>query len=239
VLVAGFPAGAWGTNCFVVAPGPGQECLVVDPGQDSVDGVTEVLREHRLKPVAVLLTHGHIDHIWSVAPLTDAHGIPAYIHPDDRYRLADPAGSSFAAAREQLLAMTKGALELTEPEDVRPVVDGELLDLAGVALSVRHAPGHTEGSVAFLSPEAADAPPVLFSGDLLFAGSIGRTDLPGGDPDAMLRSLERVVLPLDDATVVLPGHGPQTTIGQERAANPFLRQVSDGSLDLEIPTRGL
>jgi glyoxylase-like metal-dependent hydrolase (beta-lactamase superfamily II) len=82
-------------------------------------------------------------------------------------------------------------------------------------------------------------PPVLFSGDLLFAGSIGRTDLPGGDPDAMLRSLERVVLPLGDATVVLPGHGPQTTIGQERAANPFLRQVADGSLDLEIPTRGL
>lgn len=239
MLVAGFPAGAWGTNCFVVAPGPGQECLVIDPGQDSVDGLTDLMREHRLQPVAVLLTHGHIDHIWSVAPLTAAHGIPAYVHPDDRYRLADPAGSSFMAAREQLLAMTKGALELTEPDDVRPVVDGELLELAGLAMAVRHAPGHTEGSVAFVTPATGEVPPVMFSGDLLFAGSIGRTDLPGGDSAAMMRSLARVVLPMDDATVVLPGHGPQTTIAAERASNPFLREVAAGATGLDIPARGL
>ncbi len=228
MFITGFPAGSWQTNCLVVAPGEGEDCLIVDPGQDSIEALTEILTEHRLRPVAVLLTHGHVDHVWSVAPLTAGHDIPAYIHPDDRYRLADPAGSSFAAAREQWLAMTKGALELTEPSDVRVFGDGEVLDLAGVPLRVDHAPGHTEGSVTFLADRDANRPPVLISGDLLFAGSIGRTDLTGGDPEAMVASLERVVLPLDDDTVVMPGHGPTTTIGDERATNPFLRQIIEG-----------
>jgi hydroxyacylglutathione hydrolase len=233
VLITGFPAGSWQTNCLVIAPEEGAECLIVDPGQDSIDQVEEILREHRLNPVAVLLTHGHVDHVWSVAPLATGRGIPAYIHGDDRYRLADPAGSSFAAARDSLLAMTKGALELTEPDDVRSLADGEVLDLAGVRLRVDHAPGHTEGSVTFLADRDAHRPPVLVSGDLLFAGSIGRTDLAGGDHAAMLASLERVVLPLDDDTVVMPGHGPTTTIGAEREGNPYLREIieSSGSAD--------
>lgn len=241
MLVTGFPAGSWGTNCFVLAPGPGEECVVVDPGQDSLDRLGEILDTHRLRPVAVLLTHGHIDHVWSVAPLTHGHGIPAYIHPGDRYRLADPAGSSFAAARETLLAMTKGALELTEPDDVRPLGDGESLSIAGLDLSVVHAPGHTEGSVVFLADPDADRPPLMLSGDLLFAGSIGRTDLPGGDPAAMTDSLRRVVLPLADDTLVLPGHGEHTTIGAERRSNPFLQELGpgDGTGPLAAPTRGL
>lgn len=225
MFITGFPAGSWQTNCLVIAPGEGEDCLVVDPGQASLGQLEDILTEHRLRPVAVLLTHGHIDHVWSVAPLTAGRGIPAFIHPDDRYRLADPAGSSFAAARESLLAMTQGALELTEPDDVRPLQSGESLDLAGVTLRVDHAPGHTEGSVTFLADRDANRPPVLVSGDLLFAGSIGRTDLAGGDPEAMMASLERVILPLDDDTVVMPGHGPTTTIGEERAGNPFLRQI--------------
>ena len=247
MLVTGFPAGSWGTNCFVLAPGPGEECIVVDPGQDSMDGLAGLLAEHRLRPVAVLLTHGHIDHVWSVAPLTHGHGIPAYIHPDDRYRLADPIGSSFAASREALLSMTKGALELTEPDDVRPLADGATIDIAGLEIVVDHAPGHTEGSVAFTMPGAGDRPPVMLSGDLLFAGSIGRTDLPGGDPAAMNASLARVVLPRPDDTIVLPGHGSQTTIGTERRSNPFLRAVAgadagagaDGVDRPEQPRRGL
>ena len=124
--------------------------------------------------------------------------------------------------------MTKGELELTEPDDVRLLGDGEVLDLAGISLRVDHAPGHTEGSVAFLADRDANRPPVLISGDLLFAGSIGRTDLTGGDPEAMMASLERVVLPLDDDTVVMPGHGQTTTIGVERSTNPFLRQIIEG-----------
>jgi glyoxylase-like metal-dependent hydrolase (beta-lactamase superfamily II) len=241
VLITGFPAGSWATNCLVIAPGEGEDCVVVDPGQDSMDALNQVLTEHRLRPVAVLLTHGHIDHVWSVAPLTASRDIPAYIHAEDRYRLADPAGSSFAAARETLLAMTKGTLELTEPDDVRPLADGEELTLAGVTLRVAHAPGHTEGSVAFLADREGARPPVMVAGDLLFAGSIGRTDLPGGDPAAMQRSLARVVLPCDDDTVVFPGHGPTTTVGEERRTNPFLQGLvgQPSGQVLDPPHRGL
>jgi hydroxyacylglutathione hydrolase len=225
VFVKGFPAGAWGTNCYAVATAEGEDCLIVDPGQASMGPLTDLLERHRLRPVAVLLTHGHLDHVWSVAPLTAGRDIPAYIHGDDRYRLADIIGSTFSMSRDQLLSMTQGALELTEPEDVRVLTDGEVLDIAGVPLTVAHAPGHTEGSVAFLAGRDAERPPVMLSGDLLFAGSIGRTDLPGGDARAMTESLRRVVLPLDDDTVVLPGHGETTTIGRERAANPFLADL--------------
>ena len=239
VFVTGFPAGSWGTNCYVVATAEGEDCLVVDPGQDAMEGLDEIFREHRLRPVAVLLTHGHIDHVWSVAPLAAGHDIPAYIHADDRYRLVDPAGSSFSAARDQLLSMTKGALELTEPHDVRTFGDRETLEIAGVPLVVAHAPGHTEGSAVFMADRDGNRPPVMLSGDLLFAGSIGRTDLPGGDPDAMVDSLRRVVLPLDDDTVVMPGHGELTTIGQERIANPFLVELAQGGSPSGFPTRGL
>jgi glyoxylase-like metal-dependent hydrolase (beta-lactamase superfamily II) len=232
VLIAGFPAGSWATNCFVAATGPGEPCVIVDPGQDSIGGVHDLIREHRLLPVAVLLTHGHIDHVWSVAPLTHEFTVPAYIHADDRYRLADIAGSTMVAARESLLAMTKGALELAEPEDVRLLADDEPLEIAGMTWRVRHAPGHTEGSVVFESPE------VMLSGDVLFAGAIGRTDLPGGDHERMLESLRRVILPADDDVVVLPGHGPQTTIGAERHTNPFLLPLLDGT-DVPQQRRGL
>ena len=219
MLITGFPAGAWATNCYVVAAGPGEPCLIIDPGQDSIDGVVEVVREQRLAPAAVLLTHGHIDHVWSVAPIGRQFGIPAVIHADDRYRLVDPAGTSFAAAREQLLAMTKDELELCEPDEVRTIDSDGPLDMAGLTVIVRHAPGHTEGSVVF---ETHDKSPVMFSGDLLFAGSVGRTDLPGGDPEAMQASLTRIVGSAPDDMVVMPGHGPQTTIGTERSTNPFL-----------------
>lgn len=224
MLIAGFPAGSWATNCYVLAAGPGEPCVIVDPGQESIDGVQEILREHRLLPAAVLLTHGHIDHVWSVAPLTSEFEIPALIHAEDRYRLADPAGSSFSAARDQLLAMTKNSLELTEPSDVREFSDQETVEFAGLTLTVQHAPGHTEGSSVFVTDE------VMFSGDLLFAGSIGRTDLPGGDHTQMVASLGRVIMPADDALVVLPGHGPQTTIGQEKATNPYLRSLVEGDV---------
>ncbi|MFM8894384.1 MAG: MBL fold metallo-hydrolase [Actinomycetales bacterium] len=233
MLVKGFAAGAWGTNCYLVASGPGEPCVIVDPGQDSMDGVLDTVREHRLQPVAVLLTHGHIDHVWSVTPVAHGYGIPAYIHADDRYRLADPAGTTVMVTREQLMHMTKGELELTEPDDIQVLTDRQELDLAGLILTVRHAPGHTEGSVVFVQQAGADAGPgTVLSGDVLFAGSIGRTDLPGGSDVAMRQSLSEVILTLPDDMIVLPGHGPQTTIGQERRANPYLR-------GLDAPTRGL
>jgi glyoxylase-like metal-dependent hydrolase (beta-lactamase superfamily II) len=222
VLVTGFPAGPPGTNCWVVAPGAGEQCVVVDPGIDAAGRLDEVLAEHRLHPVAVLLTHGHLDHTFSVVPVCQARGVPAYVHPADRHQLADPWSGLGLPRGTPLLGLT--ALPAAEPDDVRPLTDGLVLRMAGLELGVRHAPGHTPGSVAF-APAAPEAP-LLFSGDLLFAGSIGRVDLPGGSEPDMLDSLARVVLPLDDATVVHPGHGPSTTVGRERAANPFLRLVT-------------
>jgi hydroxyacylglutathione hydrolase len=220
MLIKSFPAGSWATNCYVVAAGPGEPALIIDPGQESVPGVLEIIRENRLAPAGVLLTHGHIDHIWSVSPIGRQFGIPAVIHRDDRYRLADPAGSSFAAAREQLMAMTKGEFELTEPEEVEVIEHNITLNLAGLDLDFIHAPGHTEGSMVIRHAQGSQDH--LFAGDVIFAGSIGRTDLPGGSPVAMQESLTNVILPMDDTTIVYPGHGPETTIGAERMSNPFL-----------------
>jgi glyoxylase-like metal-dependent hydrolase (beta-lactamase superfamily II) len=220
MLIKGFPAGSWATNAYVVAQGPGEPAIIIDPGQDSMEGINEIIRAHRLTPAAVILTHGHIDHIWSVAPVSAQFAIPALIHVKDRYRLADPAGSSFAAAREQLLAMTKGELELTEPSDVEVIEVNKSLNIAGVDWEFIHAPGHTEGSMVIRTDQSGA--PIAFTGDVLFAGSIGRTDLPGGDSHAMQKSLENVILPMPDHTLVYPGHGSDTTIGAERETNPFL-----------------
>jgi glyoxylase-like metal-dependent hydrolase (beta-lactamase superfamily II) len=227
VLVAGFPAGSFQTNCYVVAPAPGEECVVIDPGQNAVAGVDALLREHRLKPVAVLLTHGHIDHIWSVVPVCGARDVPAWIHPEDRDLLSDPA-KGLGMPVGQLF----GGLEFTEPDDVRELTDGGTLRLAGLDLTVDHTPGHTRGSVTFRTPDEDSQ--ILFSGDLLFAGSIGRTDLPGGDYPTILRSLAKTMT-LPDETTVLPGHGPQTTIGRERATNPYVREAAPHG----GPTRGM
>ena len=220
MLVAGFPAGSFAANCYLVATEPGAECLIIDPGEDAEPGIAEIVARHRLRPVAVLLTHGHIDHVWSVAPVCGAKGIPAYIHPRDRALLTYPArGLSLRPGLELF-----GGLTFSEPDDVRHLTDGTVLTLAGLEITVDHAPGHTPGSVAFRSGTS-----VMFSGDLLFAGSIGRTDLPGGDPAAMMDSLARVCLTLPDDTAVLPGHGPQTTIGAERAGNQFLAGLRPGA----------
>ncbi|HQR79526.1 MAG TPA: MBL fold metallo-hydrolase [Actinomycetota bacterium] len=238
MLIAGFPAGPWGTNCYVVATGPGSECVVVDPGKDAMPGVDEVVREHRLQPVAVLVTHGHLDHMWSVTPVCEARGVPAFIHPADRHLLADPLAGMSGDTRVMFDQMTGGRLQFTEPDDVRTLVDGEAIELAGLRFGVRHAPGHTPGSTVFLTDADGDIPPIMYSGDLLFAGSIGRTDLPGGDTDQMMRSLVDVVLTQPEEMVVLPGHGPQTSIGQELATNPFLEQARTDHLQ-QPPRRGL
>ncbi|MDQ1695051.1 MAG: hydroxyacylglutathione hydrolase [Frankiaceae bacterium] len=229
MLVVGFPAGPWQTNCWVVAPAAGEQCVVIDPGHGAEAPLDAVLAEHRLQPVAVLLTHGHVDHIWSVVPVCGARGVPALIHPADRSMLTDPNSAVGAPPGTPIL----GRLDWAEPDDVRELRDGELVGLAGMELQVDGTPGHTPGSITF----AAEG--VLFSGDLLFAGSIGRTDFPGGSFEEMQRSLVRVPLSLSDDTVVHPGHGPDTTIGRERATNPFLLELADASTASPPPARGL
>jgi len=236
VFIAGFPAGPWGTNCYVAATGAGAECIVVDPGKDASAGVADVVREHRLKPVAVLLTHGHLDHMWSVTPVAGAYDATAWIHPGDRHLLTDPmAGLS----RESAGMLLGGDYTFEEPDDLQELADGRTLELAGLQMVVDHTPGHTEGSVTFRTPyQDSGISEVMFAGDLLFAGSIGRTDLPGGDHPTMLRSLAEKVLPLSDDVAVLPGHGPQTSIGQERATNPYLLDLAGDDRPTPV-TRGM
>lgn len=228
----GFPAAAFATNCFVLAPAEGERALIIDPGIGVVDRLRTVLSEHRLKPAAVLLTHGHLDHVYSVTPVCTGsadEAMPAYIHTDDEYRLKNP----LELVDPELMAMLQmqfGKLATwKEPEEVRTITDGQSLQLAGIDLRVLHAPGHTEGSVMFrvedlpsqVGPDSG-LTRTLFAGDVLFAGGIGRTDLPGGSDAAMRASLRDVVLSEQDDSLVLPGHGPATTIGRERVTNPYL-----------------
>ena len=221
MLIAGFPAGPFGTNCWILAPGAHSEAVIVDPGMDSRGGIEQVVAEHGLRPIAVILSHGHLDHMWSVLPVCDGYDIPAWIHPDDRALLADPWAGVSGETR-MMFASVVGAADFAEPSDVRELVDGASLEIAGMTFIADHAPGHTPGSTAFRMMDTG-ADPLMISGDLLFAGSIGRTDLPGGDNAAMMDSLARVVLTQPDEMLVLPGHGETTTIGVERRVNPFLQ----------------
>ncbi len=219
MLTAGFPSDATDTNCYVVAAAAGEQCVVIDPGIGVTGQLDEVIAEHRLHPVAVLLTHGHFDHTFSVLPVCQARDVPAYIHPADRAQLADPWTWVGMPVGTPLF----GILTFAEPDDVRELPDTGPVSIAGLDFTVTHAPGHSSGSVVFGLAGADEA--MLFSGDVLFAGSIGRTDLPGGSMAEMTRSLRDVILPMDDATHVRPGHGPATTIARERATNPFLADL--------------
>jgi hydroxyacylglutathione hydrolase len=232
VFIASFPAGPWQTNCYLVATQAGAECVIIDPGMDAVDSVTALVREHRLKPVAVLVSHGHVDHMFSVTPLCTSYESTCWVHPSDRALLSDPMRAMRAETIELFLRLTGGRSRLTEPDDVRELTDGTTLSVAGVEFTAIHAPGHTAGSVMFQTgyPAAEEVDSVVFSGDVLFAGSIGRTDLPGGNPADMLKSLRTKVSPLPDSVVVLPGHGPQTTMARERVGNPYLQDLNRSSL---------
>ena len=233
VLTIAFPAAVAGTNCYVLALGAGEECLIVDPGVGVTAHLAEILRGYRLKPAAVLLTHGHFDHVYSVTPVCGSTGVAAYIHGEDRYRLEDP----MSAVGPELIAMFEQQFgqkaTWQEPTDVVDLVHGQNLTLAGFDIRVLHAPGHTEGSVMFVLPNVpegldpdVDVSSSVLSGDVLFAGSIGRTDLAGGDGAAMNTSLRDVVLTLADDMLVLPGHGPGTTMERERATNPYLQGLA-------------
>lgn len=217
MLVESFQAQMFGTNCWVIAPGVNSECVIIDPGMPLVsDEVSSILAQNNLKPVAVLATHGHLDHTFSIKPLCDGYNIPTLIHPEDRQLLLHPE----RAVRPEF-AQTFGDLIFAEAQDVREIKNGEKLDLLDLDFEVIHAPGHTRGSIMFKINEE-----VLVTGDVLFAGTIGRTDLPTGSAEAMEQSLRNKVWPLEDSLRVLPGHGRETTIGEERKYNPYLNSIS-------------
>jgi glyoxylase-like metal-dependent hydrolase (beta-lactamase superfamily II) len=206
----------FGTNCWVIASGKGSESIIVDPGMPDISAEIElIVSEEGLKPVAALMTHGHLDHTFSITALADGYGIPAYIHSEDRRFITDPAGIHDVQFRQTISAMS-----FAEPKDTRTLRDGELLNLVGISIKAIHAPGHTRGSLMFLLNDE-----YLLSGDVLFAGTIGRTDQPTGSAADMKETLRKKILPLDDAIEVLPGHGPQTTIENERKRNPYLKEL--------------
>lgn len=217
MLIRSFPAPMFATNCWVIAPTAGSECIIVDPGMPDISADIEmIIEENKLKPVAAFITHGHLDHTFSIKPLADGYDIPTYIHSEDRRYIADPSGIHGAEFISQL-----GGLVFEEPLSVSEVKNGTVLDLLGMKIEVIHAPGHTKGSVMFqLNDE------VLISGDVLFAGSIGRTDLPTGSASDMKSTLKNKVLTLSDDLRVLPGHGSETTIKFERKNNPYLKELT-------------
>lgn len=216
MLVRSFAAPMFATNCWIIASGPGSECIIVDPGMPDISAEIEmIIEEEGLKPVASLMTHGHLDHTFSITALADGYDIPAYIHSEDRRFVADPAGIHGAAFNETLAGMN-----FTEPKDLRSLREGEVIEIVGLKIRAIHAPGHTKGSLMFMVNEDT-----LLSGDVLFAGSIGRTDLPTGSSADMKSSLIKKVLPLSDDVRVLPGHGPETTIKYERKTNPYLKEL--------------
>ena len=199
------------TNTYVVAPEADGPAVVVDAPPDG-DELISLLATHRLVPVALLVTHGHIDHVGGAGAFVTRTGVTAYIHPDDDYLTLHPAEQ----LRQLFGFVPPGDYE--PPEHYRSLEDGLTLALAGLGFEVLATPGHTPGHCCFYLPEHG----ILFSGDQLFAGAIGRFDLPGGDYEVLMSSMVDKVLPLDDGVRVLPGHGPSTTVGRERRTNPFL-----------------
>lgn len=213
--LSGFPAGPYQTNCYVVLSEQSDEAVIIDPGMGAYDRASNILRQAGATVVAVILTHGHLDHTRDAARF----GVPVYIHEGDEFMLA--GGEGLPENTRTLY----DAASMTLPSEIRMLVDGESFTLADTTFTVRHAPGHSPGCV-LLETEYKEEPGPVFSGDVLFRGSIGRTDFAHSDPDAMRASLRGPVWDLDDAASILPGHGPATTMGQERRTNPFLLQAN-------------
>jgi len=217
MLIRVHPAPMFATNCWILAAEKGSECIIVDPGMPDISAEIEmIVEEEGLKPVAVLLTHGHLDHTFSVIPLADGYGIPAYIHSEDRMALLHPE----IVHGEEFISSFLSGKKWDEPNQVLELKNNQIFEAVGLNITAIHAPGHTAGSLMFTVNDE-----VLISGDVLFAGSIGRTDLPTGSQEAMARTLKTKVIPLGDHLRVLPGHGPDTTIEYERRTNPYLKQL--------------
>ncbi|MDR1635350.1 MAG: MBL fold metallo-hydrolase [Bifidobacteriaceae bacterium] len=226
MFLTGGASGALQANWYVAGPEGGAECVVIDPGQDAAAACRAAVAESGRQVAAVLATHGHIDHVADAARLSDSWGVPLFIHSADRPFLVDPA----AAVSPDLAPFVHMLFPdgIGEPSDVREYqIEGAsgrgVVGIGGLEFEVSHAPGHTPGCVLLSLAAQGGRPPVVFTGDVVFAGSIGRTDFPVGDAAAMRRSLRDRVLPLPDAAVLLPGHGSATDMARERLGNPYLQ----------------
>jgi glyoxylase-like metal-dependent hydrolase (beta-lactamase superfamily II) len=210
VKVIQIPNGAFAENCFLVVDDG--ECAIVDPGEEA-GLILHKVRETGAKAVAIWLTHAHLDHVLGVPAVAAATGAPVWLHPADR-----PLYDGVPQQAAWFGFEAPGPL----PAPDHAFAHGQTVNVGGTSFEVRHAPGHSPGSVCLVAPAAG----IALSGDVLFAGSIGRTDLPGGDFETLIGSIERELLSLPDDTILYSGHGPETTIGRERRANPFLTGAS-------------
>jgi glyoxylase-like metal-dependent hydrolase (beta-lactamase superfamily II) len=209
-MIVRIPAWVTETNAYVVTAVDDDRAVVIDvPPQPELIG--SELADRGLTVAAILLTHGHVDHTGGAGSLSSGTGATVYVHPDDDFLTLHPSNQ----LRSMFGMVPPGSYEVPERRD--DLEHGQKLELAGITLEVRHTPGHTPGHCCFSWDEEG----VLFSGDQLFAGSIGRTDLPGGSMPRLIESMRDEVMVLDDDVRVLPGHGPETTIGTERRTNPF------------------
>ncbi|MFE3460932.1 MBL fold metallo-hydrolase [Nocardiopsis aegyptia] len=217
MLILGFPAGVFGTNTYVLAEGPGAGCVIIDPGQRSLEGLSDLVARHRLEPEAVLLTHGHMDHTWDAVPVGARYDVPVYVHTADRFMVGAPARGLPDDFPAHLLEGHPNA----DPSGLR-AVDGDRTTVraAGLDIEALHTGGHTPGSIVLHVQGGESA---LFTGDALLAGALGRTDGPGGDERRLRSALNRHCAPLPDTTAIHPGHGDPTTLRAERRLHPFLR----------------
>jgi len=220
-------APVFGTNCCILVAENG-DAIVVDPGAGVTNDVKQLVARNGWQVKAVAATHGHADHTWDAGPLCQHFGVPFYINEADKYRLADPIGTLQAkdTRPDQSVAVAiahatraLGAGDYLEPADVQTFgpSTGNKFQAGEVGLELVFAPGHTEGSTLYVAPE------FVLSGDVLFAGSIGRTDLPGGDMPTMTATLKQLATTLDPSLTMVPGHGPTTTVAQELTTNPYWR----------------
>ncbi|MFT6803042.1 MAG: hydroxyacylglutathione hydrolase [Nitriliruptoraceae bacterium] len=234
LVVLGVPMGRFQTNCYVIGDRSTGSCVVVDPGETADQRLPAIIEQLGCTVDAILLTHAHVDHVWSVPQLAAQWDVGVHLHPEDRWLFAGPQLSYGQHGTDELVRR----YDLDWQPDMDRLVDvheGQTLTAGGVAFHVAHTPGHTPGHVTYLGQGLADAhvelvaggpsahEQMLLSGDLLFAGSVGRSDLVGGDGVRLIAEIHRTAMTLDDAVPVLSGHGPGTTIGHERRTNPFLR----------------
>jgi hydroxyacylglutathione hydrolase len=240
LFVAALSLGRWQANCYVVGDRASRRAVLVDPGETAATRVPPLLAELDVEVEAIWATHGHVDHVWAVPELAEALDVPVLLHPGDRWLFDDP-GAGFGLPAEQSAALLEAQFGLRWSPPTQRLVDladGQRLDLAGHRATVTHTPGHTPGSVTFWLHDMVgaevvlavgrdqEAPAdVLLSGDLVFAGSIGRTDFPRGSDAEMAASLRGHLPALPDDTLVLSGHGPDTTVGHELATNLFVRRA--------------
>ena len=200
------PNGMFAENCYLVVDEAARECAIIDPGEEA-GLILHKVAETGARPIGIWLTHAHLDHVLGVPQVAAETGAPVHLHPADKplYDAVPDQAAWFGLPKPPRLPVPDKAFS-----------HGETIAVGNTRFEVRHTPGHSPGSICLIGPG------VVLGGDVLFAGSIGRTDLPGGDFETLVGSIERELLPLPDETILYTGHGPETTIGEERRSNPFL-----------------